>query len=91
LTAPASERLRVLLAVLEAPDPWPDDLAPALQDAWMERVGADGVRARTLTSILHGGRVDPVEVRTARAEFERVGSRFASDGLAEAYRLLTQP
>jgi hypothetical protein len=85
---PRRERLRALYDELAVPDPWPERLDESEQDAWMDRVGADGDLAGLLSSAIHGQRFEARELKEYRGASERFGSRLDAAKVDEAYRLL---
>ena len=83
-------RLEELLAALSARDPWPDHLDVHQQEAWMDRVGADGGLAGLLSSAIHGQRYWPAELAEHRAASERYVSRLDPATVVDAYELLAR-
>jgi hypothetical protein len=75
---------------LAVPDPWPEQFDENEQDAWMDRVGADGDLAGLISSAIHGQRFEAWELKEYRAASERFGSRLDAAQVAEAFRLLAE-
>jgi hypothetical protein len=86
----AVDRLKELGAELSRPDPYPEHLGEEEQDAWMNRVGADGDLAGLISSAVHRARFHPGELKPYRAASEPFGSRLDAEYVAEAYRLLAE-
>jgi hypothetical protein len=84
------DRLQEMFSQLSVSDPWPEHLSEPEQDAWMNRVGADGDLAGLISSAIHGARFHPAELRPYREASERFGSCLDAESVAEAYRLLAE-